>query len=356
MTPPAGVIAARSGATTEDIMHELDFSTGAAAIAYAGETPWHRYGDVWQPGWTIDDWIRRSRINFEVVAVPAYAAAWPSGEPKLIEGCYFNRRSDTGGLLGKQTFTDQRKEVQPDTIARFVNAFVSEDARFRMEVMGAIKSGAQIWATARFAHGQDLIVAGEAHQSFLIARTGFDGTLATHIYMTMVRAVCSNTLAAGWDPSAMVTVRHNKMFDPKAAREQLAKLASQVDLYKAVGDALAANEMARTEVSTLFKSLLDIKLDAKKEDLSTRKANQFDAMARAYETTVHEGAERGKAWAALQAVTRYVDHDRTSRGGNGESEGEKRFASAQFGTGDALKGRAMALLLPRIKDKVAISA
>jgi phage/plasmid-like protein (TIGR03299 family) len=337
--------------------HELDFSTGQAAIAYAGETPWHRYGDVAQPGWTIDDWIRHSRINFEVVSVPAYAAAWPSGEPKMIEGCYFNRRSDTGALLGKQTFTDQRKEVQPSTVAYFVNDFVATDERFRMEVMGAIKGGAQIWATARYtASGQALTVAGESHQAYLIARTGFDGTLATHLYISMMRAVCSNTLAAGFDKSAMVTVRHNKRFDLAMARAQLAKLASQVDRYKLVGDALAQNEMALREVSDLFKRLLDIKPDAKKEDLSTRKSNQFDALVGAYETSVREGAERGTAWAALQAVTRYVDHDRTSRGDGSASEGETRFASAQFGTGDALKNNAMELLLPRIKDKVAIAA
>ena len=33
-----------------------------------------------------------------------------------------------------------------------------------------------------------------------------------------------------------------------------------------------------------------------------------------------------------------------------------RFASAQFGTGDAIKGKAMNLLLPMVKDHVLIAA
>jgi hypothetical protein len=40
---------------------------------------------------------------------------------------------------------------------------------------------------------------------------------------------------------------------------------------------------------------------------------------------------------------------------NGDS-GEKQFVSAQFGSGADVKGKAMELLLPRIKDLVLIDA
>ena len=43
------------------------------------------------------------------------------------------------------------------------------------------------------------------------------------------------------------------------------------------------------------------------------------------------------------------------RKGN-QPETVARFNSAQFGTGDAIKGKAMQLLLPMVKDKVLISA
>jgi hypothetical protein len=118
---------------------------------------------------------------------------------------------------------------------------------------------------------------------------------------------------------------------------------------------LAANEMARSEVSDLFKSLLDIPFDTKWADVSTRKQNQFRDMSDAYRTSVREGAPDGSAWAALNAITRYVDHDRSTRSADSSAD-EARLLSSQFGSGAALKAQAMDLLLPRIRDKVPVAA
>ena len=62
---------------------------------------------------------------------------------------------------------------------------------------------------------------------------------------------------------------------------------------------------------------------------------------------------------ALQAVTRYVDHDRTVR--NAPNDVVGRFDSGTFGSGDAMKGKAINLLFPLIdaslfRDKVLIPA
>lgn len=334
--------------------HELDFSTGKAAIAYAGETPWHRHGQA-KPvdvDWTLDQWIDAARVGYEVIRVPALAQR-PDGS-QVEMGTYFNMRSDTQAILGGQTHTDRRVEVQPREIFHFVHDFVSTDDRFQMEVMGAIRGGAQVWATARFNGALD--VAGEAHQAFLLARTGFDGSLATHFQMTVIRAVCNNTLSAAFsDKRALITLRHTSKFDAKLAAEQLAKMAQSVGTFKAAGDALAQHVMAREEIGAFFRNVLDIPEAAKDnpELVSTRKQNQFSELVAAYRKSVSEGAAQGSGWAALQAVTRYVDHARSTRKDDGMSEGEARFVSAQFGSGDALKGKAMSLLLPRVKDLIA---
>jgi hypothetical protein len=79
--------------------------------------------------------------------------------------------------------------------------------------------------------------------------------------------------------------------------------------------------------------------------------NQFSALRSAYSATVREGTERGTVWTALNAVTRYVDHDRSTR--NGDNQESARFDSAQFGSGAALKAQAWNLLMPLVRDKVA---
>lgn len=55
------------------------------------------------------------------------------------------------------------------------------------------------------------------------------------------------------------------------------------------------------------------------------------------------------------AITRHVDHDKSVKR-NGSTEEEKRFTSAQFGSGAAMKAKAVAFLMPRIRDKVAVDA
>jgi phage/plasmid-like protein (TIGR03299 family) len=329
--------------------HDLDFSLGKAAIAFAGETPWHRHGQKAEEGWTLDQWIDAAGIGYTVERIQAFAG------DVAVNGAYFNRRSDTGAILGTQTHTERRCEVQPREIAHFVHGFVATDDRFQLQVMGAIRGGVQVWATASF--NGDMTVAGEKHRAYLLARTGFDGSLATYLQMTVIRAVCNNTLSAAFaDKRAMLTVRHSTRFDAKAAASRLAKLAQGVDAFKAVGDALAQNGMGKEEVNKFFRQLLGIPFDAKRKDVSTRKLNQFGDLSHAYGESVREGAADGSAWAALQAVTRYVDHDRTARGSENEPDESKRFVSSQFGSGADLKGQAWNLLMPRIKDRVLIPA
>lgn len=332
--------------------HELDDSTGRYAIAYGGETPWHKQGTPGKQEWTLDEWIDAARVGYEVIRVPAYAPGL-DGAVRCVDNAYFNMRSDTGAILGTQTHTERRVEVQPREIFKFVHDYVSTDSRFKFEVIGAIRKGAQVWATASY--NGDMQVAGQRHKSFLLARTGFDGSLATHLYPTSVCAVCANTLALGWDKRAMVTVRHTTKFDPKIAAKQLAAMAQAIDDYKAIGDALVQEAMARDAVANFFQDLLAIPRDAKPDDISTRKKNQYEELAQSYRTSVSEGCPDGTAWSALQAVTRYVDHDRGTRNANGD-ENAARFDSSQFGSGALLKDRAMGLLLPLIKDKVPVAA
>lgn len=50
--------------------HELDFSTGKAAIAYAGEKPWHRYGEELEQGQPIEAWLKAARLEWELKRLP----------------------------------------------------------------------------------------------------------------------------------------------------------------------------------------------------------------------------------------------------------------------------------------------
>jgi phage/plasmid-like protein (TIGR03299 family) len=345
-----------------EMAHNIDMTNGRANIAFLGSRNdvWHRLGQEMQAGMTIDQWATAAGLNWDAIKVPAIASLEgarfdhieASARFRRVEARNFVVRSDTGHPLGY--VSDVYQPVQPRDVLDWFDRYIAVDERFQLDVAGSLKAGEIIWATATYR--DPLEIAGDRHVARVLMTTTFDGSGATINQGTMTRTVCNNTLNVSLaDTRAVVRTRHNTKFDAARVGKELAQIAQGFACYKAVGDALAQNEMAKDEIKDFFKSCLDIPLDAKSEDVSGRKLNQFQAVSDAYRTTLAEGAPRESAWAALNAITRYVDHDRSSRGGDAGTD-VARFSSAQFGSGAALKGKAMELLTPRIKDKVAVLA
>lgn len=345
-------------------MHNIDMTNGRANIAFIGsrEDVWHRLGQEMRPGMNTTEWAKAAGLDWEAIKVPALANL--GGDPRFdhipaadrfmkVEDRFHVCRSDNGRPLGY--VSDVYKPVQPAEILQWFDRYISVDDRFQLDVAGSLKQGEIIWATATFR--DPLEVAGDRHVARVLMTTTFDGTGATINQGTMTRTVCNNTLNVSLsDKRAVIKTRHNTTFNPKRVGEELAAIAKGFACYKAMGDALAMNEMAKAEVSDFFKTCLDIPLDAKDEDVSTRKLNQFRAVADAYKVTARE-TKAGTAWAALNAITRYVDHDRSaSKSSVYGSEDESRFFSANFQTGAAIKSKAVELLMPRIADKMAVAA
>lgn len=336
-------------------MHDIDMSNGRANIAFVGDRNdiWHRLGDQMQPGESIDTWRKRAGLDWTADIVPA--GAMIGGTWRTVENANFICRSDTGAVISPSSLSDQYKPVQPAELLAWFGDYIGVDDRFALDVAGSLKGGSTIWATATYR--DPLSVAGEKHEARILMTTTFDGSGATKNKATMTRTVCRNTLnVALGDKRAEITTRHNTRFDARRVGAELAALAQGFAQFKVIGDAMAQVNMSKEEVSRFFKELLDIPFEAKREDVSTRKMNQFADLNRTYRTSVAEGAPQDSVWAALQSITRYVDHERSSRGGDTVSVDEARFTSAQFGSGAALKGKAMQLLMPRIKDRVPVLA
>lgn len=340
--------------------HNIDMTNGRANIAYLGsrEDVWHRLGQEMKPGQSIDVWAEQAGLGWTAIKVPALANL--GADPRFshlpassmfmpVEDRFHVCRSDNGRPLG--FVSDVYQPVQPREVLEWFDRYIGVDDRFQLDVAGSLKQGEIIWATATFREKLD--VAGDAHVARVLMTTTFDGTGATINQGTMTRTVCNNTLNVSLsDRRAVIKTRHNTKFNAKKVGEELAAIAKGFACYKAMGDALALNEMTKDEVSDFFKACLDIDTKEKWEDLSTRKQNQFRALGDAYKVTARE-TESGTAWAALNAITRYVDHDRSaSKSSVYGSEDESRFYSANFQGGAAIKAKAVGLLMPRIADKV----
>lgn len=334
--------------------HELiRGSDGRYSMAFMGDrnSIWHRHGQQAQADWTLDQWLKEARLDYSVEKRQAYILI--DGKPTAVDGQYFLARKDNDYVLSGSV-TEQFKVHDVRPLAEAFAERVAANDLYKFDTMGAVLGGRKVWFLAKI-NGEHTI-GGDAHNAYLMSTTAFDGTMATLDKIVCERVVCANTLAIATSQGSAVSVRstHRSHYDKARVATELAELAKNVERFKAFGDAMATVALVNGEVSTFFKAVLDIPFDAKQEDISARKFNMFDSLRTAYRTTVDEGTQANTAWTALQAVTRYVDHDRSTRGNNDNGEG--RFVSAQFGSGAQLKQKAWNLLLPLVKDKVAIAA
>ena len=333
----------------------LDETKGFVALAFTGAMSkiWHKSGQsidaeaarIGRP-LTLAETFKLGGADYEVIKAPlCYQVKATSGDHFLT---YPNRfahvRVDTGAAVGMGS--GNYKLVQASDIRDTLQQYIDADPRFSLTTVGALDDGWRLWAQLQF--DGDYVVAGDKHTRHLLLSTTFDTSASTVGKMSVTRVVCENTFnGALGEASPEINIRHNTKFDADIARRQLSAIAQGFEAYKAMGDALALTTMTKDQLSTFVRDMLDIPADAKKEDVSKRKLNQRQAIIDALLISANERAvtvERGvDAFTALQAITRYVDHDRN------DDDTEGRL----FGSGAALKDKALGLLLPMLKDKVA---
>ena len=341
--------------------HGLEYRNGRFSFAYRGEGGWHGLGTD-ASNMSQDEFFDSAGFGYTVVKIPALGVF---GAELAETEYFFTARTDNRHVFCP--VTKQYKPVQPDEVKQWMLGFSEVDSRFVIDAAGVLDHGGRLWATARFEN--DKLIAGDRHRCYVLMSTSFDSTQATRNEATFVRTVCKNTLrAAHMGNKAVVKTRHSTRFDGAQVARDLADVLQSFEAYKVMGDALAQVNMSRDEVLRFFGAVLDIPEGAKRGDrdtASTRKWNQMDDLISAFGTTMRErNTSQGDAFTALNAVTRYVDHDRSVRGagedGSADTLSALRFDSATFGSGDLLKGKALGLLLPMIdlkgRDKVLIPA
>lgn len=325
-------------------MDGLDMTTGQAAIAYVGEIPWHGLGVKIAPDAPFDERIRCAGLNWKVDIIPSQYEF--NGKMYVAPNSFHMIRTDNAASLS--VMSKRYKPVQPVEIMAFFEEFVSVDERFTFETAGSLFGGAKIWALYRFT-ADSFLVAGDPHVCYVLLTTSFDGSLATTAQATMIRVVCNNTLTASIyaGKKSCVKVSHSVDFSKASVKKDCLKrlelVVASFDQYKALGEALAGIRMSGEQIEELFARMTTEKMTPEGKEPSTKAKNQLEGMFRAYRQTVEEGTPASTGWSVLNAVTRYVDHDRTSR----NTQGDKRaasMASSFYGSGATFKRQALEII------------
>lgn len=312
--------------------HMIDETSGAAAIAFVGTTPWHGLGQALTAGADIATWTREARLDYTVLESPVLYRTAAASEPELFKGRKVLHRSDTGGALA--VVSDGYHVVQPAEVMGFFERLVGLGG-FQLETAGALSYGRRVWALASVGEGAD-VVDGDVVKPYLLLGTSYDGTMATVAKFTTIRVVCNNTITAALnDTQGTVRVLHSERFDPEAVRLELGIVANNWERFLVQSRQLAKVEMSAIEadsfVAELLKPYHSGRLDVTESRAFKRIRALFDGASIGNELA---GASR---WGMLNAVTELVDHER------GRSD-NTRLESAWFGTGAAIKARALELL------------
>lgn len=312
-------------------------ANGIGSMFSAVETPWHGLGVVTQGALTANEAIKTAQLDYTVEALPIMY----THNSKLVtpESIRVLVRQDTGVNLG--IVTDSYKIVQNGGAFDFFDSLVGEGQAI-YESAGALGKGERIWILAKLP--KDTIITKEdIAKQYILLTNSHDGKSSLQAYFTSVRVVCQNTLNLSLaDASKGISIRHSGNIAQKVsqARETLGLAVNYFARFEASAQAFVNYQMNTQELNKYFNYALTQEENPQSEELSTRIKNQKDELFSLFENGKGNKMQtvRGSLWAALNAVTEYVDWNRTTKGQ--KQDQTKHLKSIWFGTGATIKSNA----------------
>lgn len=326
--------------------HELDFSTGSAAIAYRGDdVPWHGFGNVIMEGDSIETIQEKAALNWTVDPTPSLYMF--DGKLRTVPNRVQLVRSDTGESLSEMSGSNY-KIRQPSEILGFFKG-LTENNGLQINVAGALHGGKKVWALAERVGmggtiGEDLI------KPYILLIDSYDGTHATTARWTSVRVVCQNTLSfSEKDRKTQVKRKHSQEFDIEGMHLELGEFDESFKAYIEAMQAMAKVKISDKTLERYFGKLYapDAFADESKwlkgpapdfAKVSTNKRNTIADLLNLVRD--NPGASLASAdttlYGALQTVTYFHDHE-------ARTKGNKRWESATVGAGNRMKDAAREL-------------
>jgi phage/plasmid-like protein (TIGR03299 family) len=320
--------------------HEIDQSTGKAAMAYVGELgkPWHGLGTSIKKGISAKEvgeaagllWgVKQAQVQFEqgkkLATDPAHVVMY---------------RDDTGMVLditGKGYVPHQNIDV-----LEFFQEYLSAGDMF-IDTAGSLNEGRQIWVQAKLERGFTLgdTKAPDLVQGRILLMNPHQYGKGMVAKFVAERVVCWNTLTMALSEGGKsVKIWHTSEFN-KARRDSIKR---DLGIAKERLDAFEDN--ARKLTKLRLQEIDAVKLIApvfggdEKKELN----QQGKTVIRIIElwNGAGQGATlptaRGTGWGLLNAVTQYIDHE------YGRSE-DSRLTNAWLGHGEKVKREALKTLL-----------
>lgn len=314
--------------------HELCTVNGRTAMFYVGEVPWHGLGCRLDAPATAREAIQAANLDYDVtLANLTTTDGLPVTSRKAVV------RTDTDDILG--VVGTSYVPVQNREAFAFLDAIVA-DGSLRYHTAGALRKGERIWLLAKLPGQIRVRFSEDVSEKYLLLHNSHDGSSALRVHFTSVRVVCSNTLSVAerQGRGEGVSIRHQGDLPSKIrqARDVLGIAARHFDDQEGHFDLMARHYPNYSQVSAYFKSLVPDPEEGNK----ARAENVRNELFRLFENGKGQDIPEIKltTWAALNAVTEYVDHFRPTRAKSEFDRAANRLESAWFGSGSLLKQKA----------------
>jgi len=331
-------------------------------IAWWKKMPWHHLGTEIPELLGAEEMIKAAGLDWNVEKWPmamtepfgadrAAAAAIVRGERtpiiQKVDDFVATVRRVEGGVVQLGVVGSGYKPIQNSEAFNFLDG-LGDQVKF--DVAGSIYNGQRICALGRVG---DFRIPGTDDQNieYLLLCNDHAGKMALRCFFTTVRVVCANTmtLALNQGKGEGITIRHNGDVRVKMAQAQKVLIASR-DVFTdwtAKAEALAKKQLTDRVMQDVWKALIPDPApkieDGKEVAVSTSRAQGVRSeLTRLFDegTGNDMSGVKGSAWAALNAVTEFIDHGRNVNG-----DQNSRVASAWFGQGASMKQEAARLLL-----------
>lgn len=325
--------------------HEITvLADGTAEAMFAEKPAWHGLGAVVEKAPTSEEALRLAHLDWSVVQWPLYMVQERDGKPARvpIEGRFANCRSDNHDLLG--IVTEDYSVVNNVEAFQFLDSLYM-DGIIRYESAFSLRGGKQVCMLARMPQ-VDVIAKGDQICRYILFTTTHDGSGSVRILITTVRVVCANTLAIALHGARGqgFQLRHSGNMEDKLARARKALTQSEKAFkdFAVTADKMAAKKIKKKEDWDTF---LDDVLPLPEKKDATRALRRAERDRRDVYVNFKEDPKqsvhgiRGSWWAAVNAVTQFVDH-RERKGASDAKRAESRFSISTFGYGNDIKQRA----------------
>ena len=318
---------------------------------YTQRPAWHGLGTVLKDAPTIEEALIKSGTDWEVIEKPLYADLGQvygndNREDDLVLASRIPShkaivRATDNSILG--IVGENYRPVQNREAFQWFD-FLLDSGDATLEAGGSLRNGQRIWVLAKMKDGDGDVLKNDPVASYMLLSNAHDGSMGVWLMFTPIRVVCMNTLSAalgGAENAAKagkaMSLRHTtNILDQMEMAKGLVNTAKRtfedsLETYKAFAKKRITDKMFDEFFKKSYWSEQELRLH---DEGTIEKSRVYATVKRLYESGTGQDipGARGTLWAAYNAVTEFVDHER--------GRDDNRLSSSWFGSGNDLRSKA----------------